>query len=131
MHFTRGDAKSSLTFEMYVRLIGLAVLQVLLSALMTVWEMWYTLSPGLVPLTEMSRNLGKISTWCSDTISWKMKTVLLVEWTSTIAQSALFFGLFAVRMDLLRHVTGRLQRVPAVLRYLLYGKWRGGKLDQS
>ncbi|KIJ64363.1 hypothetical protein HYDPIDRAFT_112361 [Hydnomerulius pinastri MD-312] len=104
VQFSRDGARSSassLTCNLYIRLVGMAVLEVVSSVAMAVVAMWYTLSPGLVPMTDMSRHLNQVLMWGSDAMTDTIRTVLMVEWVGVVIQSAIFFGLFACRMETL------------------------------
>ena len=109
----------------------MAVLEVLLSMVMVVLRMWYTLAPGLVPIEETSRNLGEVLVWGADAMTTSVRMVLLVEWTGIVVQSALFFGLFALRMDFINHAIEQVSGAPR-----FFGGWLrrirgGGKTDRG
>ncbi|KAF9221766.1 STE3-domain-containing protein [Gyrodon lividus] len=97
---TRSSA-SSLTCNMYIRLVGMAVLEVVLSSILATVAMWYTLSPGLAPMADMPRHLNEVLMWGSDAMTDATGNMLMVEWTGVVLQSAVFFGLFACRMEAL------------------------------
>ncbi|KAL4061748.1 pheromone A receptor-domain-containing protein [Scleroderma citrinum] len=123
VQFARDSGKlssSSLTCNSYIRLIGMAVLEVVLSMAMTALRMWYTLTPGLVPVEESSRNLGEVLVWDADAMSERVRVLLLVEWAGVVIQSALFFGLFALRMDFIR------QAIDQMLASQDTWKWKDG-----
>lgn len=109
----------------------MAVLEALVSMVMVVLRMWYTLAPGLVPMEETSRNLSEVLVWGADAMTTSVRTVLLVEWTGIVVQSALFFGLFALRMDFIHHAIDQVRGVPG-----FFGGWLrrlrgGGKTDRG
>ncbi|KAL4070139.1 pheromone A receptor-domain-containing protein [Scleroderma yunnanense] len=119
VQFARDSGKlssSSLTCNSYIRLIGMAILEVVLSMAMTALRMWYTLTPGLVPVEESSRNLGEVLVWDADAITERVRVLLLVEWAGVVIQSALFFGLFALRMDFIRQAIDQVRGAPEVFR---------------
>ena len=90
----------------------MAVLEALVSMVMVVLRMWYTLAPGLVPMEETSRNLSEVLVWGADAMTTSVRVVLLVEWAGIVVQSALFFGLFALRMDFIHHAIDQVRAVP-------------------
>ena len=125
------SSTSSLTCNLYIRLIGMAVLEALVSMVMVVLRMWYTLAPGLVPMEETSRNLSEVLVWGADAMTTSVRVVLLVEWAGIVVQSALFFGLFALRMDFIHHAIDQVRAVPG-----FFDGWPrrlrgGGKTDRG
>lgn len=103
VHGVRFDGKrssiSSLTRNLYLRLIGMALLEALSSAILAVVVMWVVLSPGLAPIGNMSRDLSQIPIWDAEAITNTVRTVLEIEWSVTVVRSVAFFGLFACRME--------------------------------
>ncbi|KAH7882761.1 pheromone A receptor-domain-containing protein [Phlebopus sp. FC_14] len=102
VYFSRNGARSSvtsLTCNMYIRLVGMAILEVALSITMMAVAMWYMLSPGLATMSDMSRNLDEVLIWGSDVMTGRIRMVLIVEWAGVVIQSFVFFGLFACRKD--------------------------------
>ncbi|KAL4079273.1 GPCR fungal pheromone mating factor [Scleroderma citrinum] len=106
-------SSSSLTCNLYIRLIGMAILEVVLSMAMTALRVWYTLTPGLVSVGESWRNFGGDH---ADAMTERVRVLLLVEWASIVVQSALFFGLFALRMDFIHHIIGQVRGAPEVFK---------------
>ncbi|KIK94948.1 hypothetical protein PAXRUDRAFT_780740 [Paxillus rubicundulus Ve08.2h10] len=100
VQFSR-DGTRSLARNMYIRLIGMALLELGLSIALTTVTMWYTLSPGLAPLADMPRHLNQVLMWGPDAMTGTIETVLMVEWIGVVVQSAVFFGLFACRTGVL------------------------------
>ncbi|KAI6002478.1 pheromone A receptor-domain-containing protein [Pisolithus orientalis] len=111
-----GSSASSLTRNMYIRLVGMAVTQVLLSTSADTLGMWYTLSPGLLPISKISRDFDEVLIWHSGAITETVGTVLLVEWIGVMVQSALFFGLFAFRKDFIKDCVDRMRAIPETIR---------------
>jgi pheromone a factor receptor len=64
--------------------------------------MWGVLHSGLSPIERMSRNLSEVRVWGPDELTGSVRTVLMVEWSLTVVQSLVFFGLFICRMEVLR-----------------------------
>lgn len=93
---------SSLTGNLYLRLVGMALLETLFSAVLITVVMWGVLSPGLSPIGSMSRNLSKVRIWGPEVITTTVRTGLEIEWSVTVVQSVVFFGLFACRMEVAR-----------------------------
>ena len=103
VHGVQFDGKrgsiSSLTRNLYLRLIGMALLEALSSAILVVVVMWVVLSPGLAPIGNMSRDLSEVLAWGPEAITDTVRTVLEIEWSVTVVQSVVFFGLFACRTE--------------------------------
>ncbi|KIJ05504.1 hypothetical protein PAXINDRAFT_93390 [Paxillus involutus ATCC 200175] len=100
VQFSRGGTRSS-ACNMYIRLVSMALLELVLSTVVTTVVMWHTLSPGLAPLVDMPRHLNQVLMWGSDAMTDTIETVLMVEWIAVVVQSAVFFGLFACRIEVL------------------------------
>ncbi|KAF9238460.1 pheromone A receptor-domain-containing protein [Melanogaster broomeanus] len=115
VQFSRGGTRSSasfLTCNMYIRLVGMAVSEVVLSIVLTAIAMWYTISQGLAPMADMSRHLDEVLMWGSEAMTDTIRIVLMAEWTGVVAQSVLFFGLFACRMEVLSHASRMVRQFP-------------------
>ncbi|KAI5993240.1 pheromone A receptor-domain-containing protein [Pisolithus albus] len=129
VHFSRDNGRpsaSSLTCNMYVRLVGMAVVQVLFSIVTAALGMWYTLSSGVLPFSKMSRNFDEVLIWDSNAITPTVRAVLLVEWIGVMVQSALFFGLFALRKDFIEKGVGQMRAMPDTVKsWLLRAPGRG------
>ncbi|KAF8439985.1 GPCR fungal pheromone mating factor [Boletus edulis BED1] len=93
---------SSLTRNLYLRLVGMALLEAVLSAALIAVVMWGVLSPGLAPIRYMSRNLSEVLVRGPEAITNTVQIVLVIEWSMAVVQSIVFFGLFACRMDVVR-----------------------------
>ncbi|KAN0079864.1 Pheromone A receptor domain containing protein [Tylopilus felleus] len=81
---------SLLTCNLYVRLVGMAILEAVSSAVLISVVMWGVLSPGLAPIRNMSRDLSEVLVWDPEAI------------IKTVRTSFVFFGLFACRMEVVR-----------------------------
>ncbi|KAI6030034.1 hypothetical protein EDC04DRAFT_3142659 [Pisolithus marmoratus] len=81
--------------------------------------MWYTLSPALFPMSEMSRDFDEVLVWDSGAIMGTVRTVLLVEWLGIIIQSVLFFSMFVLRRDFIKDVVDQMRATPDVMRTCL------------
>lgn len=126
-----GSSASSLTRNMYVRLVGMAVTQVLLSISADTLGMWYILSPGLLPISQISRNFDEVLIWHSGAITETVRTVLLVEWIGVMVQSALFFGLFAFRKEFIKGGVDQMRAIPETIRRWLLRMRRQGKMGHG
>lgn len=94
---------ASLTRNWYLRLVGMAVLEAVFSAILICVVMWGTLSPGLAPIGYMPRHLSEVLVWGPEAMIDNIRTVLEIEWSVTVVQSVVFFGLFACRMEVVRN----------------------------
>ncbi|KAH0834105.1 pheromone A receptor-domain-containing protein [Lanmaoa asiatica] len=90
---------SSLTRNLYLRLVGMALLEAVFSAFLVAVVMWGVLFPGLAPIGNMPRHLSEVLIRGPDAITDNIRTVLKIEWSVTVVQSIVFFGLFACRME--------------------------------
>ncbi|KAF8553270.1 STE3-domain-containing protein [Imleria badia] len=100
--YAKRGSNSSLTRNLYLRLIGMALLEAVLSAVLVSVVMWGVLSLGLGPIGDMSRDLSEIRIWSPEGITDTVRTGLEIEWLVTVIQSVVFFGLFACRMEVVR-----------------------------
>lgn len=80
----------------------MALLEAALSAVLVAVVMWGVLFPGLAPIGNMTRHLSEVLILGPDAITNNIQTVLEVEWSVTVVQSVVFFGLFACRMEVVR-----------------------------
>ena len=80
----------------------MALLEAVFSAVLIAVVMWGILSPGLAPIGNMSRHLSEVLVWDPEAITDNIWTVLEIEWSMTVVQSVVFFGLFACRMEVMR-----------------------------
>ncbi|KAI6106636.1 GPCR fungal pheromone mating factor [Pisolithus croceorrhizus] len=129
VRFSRDNGRSStssLTCNMYVRLVGMAVLQVLFSIVTDALGMWYILSSGLLPFSEMSRNFDEVLVWDSGAITGTVRAVLLVEWIGLMVQSALFFGLFALRKDFIDQSVDQVRAILDAVKSWARGRGKTG-----
>ena len=109
----------------------MAVSEVLLSMAMAILRMWYTLTPGLVPIQETSRNLSEVLVLGADAMTTSIRAVLLIEWTVVVVQSALFFGLFALRPDFINCAISQVSAASAAFKSRLRKIRGGGKVDRG
>ena len=93
---------SPLTRNLYLRFVGMALLEAVLSAASTAVVMWGVLYPGLAPMEDMSRHLNEVLVWPPEAMNDNVWTVLETEWSVTVIQSVIFFGLFTCRMGVVR-----------------------------
>ena len=100
-HEKRGSI-SSLTRKSYLRLVGMALLEAVFSAILLAVVMWVVLSPGLAPIGNMPRDLSEVLVWGPGAITDTVRTVLEIEWSVAVVQSVVFFGLFVCRMEVVR-----------------------------
>lgn len=82
----------------------MALLEAVFSALLVAVVMWGVLLPGMTPIGNMTRHLSEVLVWGPDAITNDIRTVLMIEWSVTVIQSIVFFGLFACRMEFVREV---------------------------
>jgi hypothetical protein len=97
--YEKRNSISSLTRNLYLRLVGMALLEAVFSAVLVAIVMWVALSPGLTPIGNMSRDLSEVLIWGPEAITDTVRTELEIEWSVTVVQSVLFFGLFACRIE--------------------------------
>ena len=100
--YEKRSSISSLTRNLYLRLVGMALLEAVFSAVLVAVVMWVALSPGLTPIGNMSRDLSEVLIWGPEGITNTIRTVLEIEWSVAVVQSVVFFGLFACRMEVMR-----------------------------
>lgn len=110
-HGKRGSV-SSLTRNLYLRLVGMALLEAVFSALLVVAVMWGVLSSGTAPIGHLS----EVLVWGPDGITNNIQTVLEIEWSVTVVQSTVFFGLFACRMEVVREAWEQIRSFLRLLR---------------
>ena len=123
---------SSLTRNLYLRLVGMALLEAVLSAVVVAVVMWGVLSPGLAPTGKMPRNLNEVLAWGPEAIPSNVRTVLEIEWSVTVVQSAVFFGLFACRMEVVREGWELIRSFVQLLRTSIpFVTFERGTSDQS
>ncbi|KAG9310933.1 hypothetical protein JVU11DRAFT_8806 [Chiua virens] len=123
---------SSLARNMYLRLVGMALVEATLSAVLIAAAMWDVLSPGLAPIGTISRRLSEVRVRGADAITTNTRMVLKIEWLVTVLQSVVFFSLFALRMEVLR---GRWRQIRWLLRLFIRldvsATYENGTVDQT
>ncbi|KAG1857726.1 GPCR fungal pheromone mating factor [Suillus subalutaceus] len=96
VHFSRTRASSSLTSGAYIRLVSMAVSEVICTIAATVVAMTFNLSSGLAPWADFTRDLTKVLSFSSAETPKSITAMLITEWAIMVAQSFFFIGLFVL-----------------------------------
>ncbi|KAG1751794.1 GPCR fungal pheromone mating factor [Suillus lakei] len=94
VQFSRTRASSSLTCGAYIRLVSMAVSEVICTIAATVVAMSFNLSSGLAPWADFTRDLTEILSFSSAATPSSITAMLIIEWALVVAQSFFFIGLF-------------------------------------
>ncbi|KAG2114414.1 GPCR fungal pheromone mating factor [Suillus clintonianus] len=96
VQFSRTRASSSLTSGAYIRLVSMAISEVMCTILATVVAMIFNLSSGLAPWADLTRDLTEVLSLSSAATPKSITAMLITEWAIVIAQSFFFVGLFVL-----------------------------------
>ncbi|KAG2135383.1 pheromone A receptor-domain-containing protein [Suillus bovinus] len=96
VQFSRTRPSSSLTSGAYIRLVSMAVSEVICTIAATVVAMSFNLSSGLAPWADFTRDLTKVSSFSSAATPKSINAMLIAEWAIIVAQSFFFIGLFVL-----------------------------------
>ncbi|KAG1773729.1 GPCR fungal pheromone mating factor [Suillus placidus] len=96
---SRTRASSSLTSGAYIRLVSMAVSEVICTITATVVAMTFNLSSGLAPWADFTRDLTKVLSFSSAATPKSITAMLITEWAMVVAQSFLFIGLFVLGVE--------------------------------
>ncbi|KAG2361583.1 GPCR fungal pheromone mating factor [Suillus spraguei] len=96
VHFSRTRATSSLTSGAYIRLVSMAISEVICTIAATVVVMSFNLSSGLAPWADFIRDLTEVSSFSSAATSKSIIAMLITEWAIMVGQSFFFFGFFVL-----------------------------------
>ncbi|KAG2028289.1 pheromone A receptor-domain-containing protein [Suillus americanus] len=96
---SRTRASSSLTSGAYIRLVSMAVSEVICTIAATVVAMTFNLSSGLAPWADFTRDLSKVLSFSSVATPKSITAMLITEWAMVVAQSFLFIGLFVLGVE--------------------------------
>ncbi|KAG2114051.1 GPCR fungal pheromone mating factor [Suillus cothurnatus] len=96
VQFSRTRASSSLTSGAYIRLVSMAISEVICTIVATVVAMTFNLSSGLAPWADFTRDLTEVLSFSSAATPKSITAMLITEWAVLIAQSFFFVGLFVL-----------------------------------
>ncbi|OJA20277.1 mating type pheromone receptor 4 [Rhizopogon vesiculosus] len=94
VQFSRTRASSSLTSGAYIRLISMAVSEVICTIAATVVAMVFNLNSGLAPWADFTRDWTEILSFSSAATPRSTTAMLITEWVFAVAQCFFFIGLF-------------------------------------
>ncbi|KAG1873312.1 pheromone A receptor-domain-containing protein [Suillus tomentosus] len=96
VQFSRTRPSSSLTSGAYIRLVSMAVSEVICTIAATAVAMSFNLSSGLAPWADFTRDLTEVSSFSSAATPKSITAMLITEWAIMVAQSFFFIGLFVL-----------------------------------
>ncbi|KAG0694467.1 pheromone A receptor-domain-containing protein [Suillus ampliporus] len=96
VQFSRTRASSSLTSGAYIRLVSMAVSEVICTIAATVVAMAFNLSSGLAPWADFTQDLTEVLSFSSAATPTSTTAMLITEWAVVVAQSLFFIGLFVL-----------------------------------
>ncbi|KAG1809285.1 GPCR fungal pheromone mating factor [Suillus variegatus] len=96
VQFSRTRPSSSLTSGAYIRLVSMAVSEVICTIAATAVAMSFNLSSGLAPWADFTRDLAEVSSFSSAATPKSITAMLITEWGIMVAQSFFFIGLFVL-----------------------------------
>lgn len=94
VQFSRTRPSSSHTSGAYIRLVSMAVSEVICTIAATIVAMLFNLSSGLAPWADFTRDLTEVLSFSSAAIPKSITAMLITEWAIMVTQSFFFIGLF-------------------------------------
>ncbi|OAX34697.1 fungal pheromone STE3G-protein-coupled receptor [Rhizopogon vinicolor AM-OR11-026] len=96
VQFSRTHASSSLTSGAYIRLVSMAVSEVICTIAATVVAMIFNLNSGLAPWADFTRDWTEILSFSSAATPRSTTAMLITEWAFAVVQCFFFIGLFVL-----------------------------------
>ncbi|KAG1750487.1 pheromone A receptor-domain-containing protein [Suillus paluster] len=96
VQFSRTRASSSITSGAYIRLVSMAVSEVICTIAATVVAMVFNLGSGLAPWADFTQDLTEVLSFSSAATPKSTTAMLVTEWAVVVAQSFFFVGLFVL-----------------------------------
>ncbi|KAG1763919.1 hypothetical protein EDD22DRAFT_471525 [Suillus occidentalis] len=115
VQFSRTRPSSSHTSGAYIRLVSMAVSEVICTVAATIVAIIFNLSSGLAPWADFTRDLTEVLSFSSAATPKSITAMLVTEWAIMVAQSLFFIGLFLLGGE----GRSRLREVLQVLRRAL------------